>query len=104
MSNNHKEYDEKNNAVKSEKDKMQVQFQALKKRMNTFREEERAKLIELSLLSGKTIKTLKSQVERAENIIKLAEMNQKLETEEEKVIPFYEESKVPQVYIVLSID
>lgn len=97
MSNNAKEYDEKNLALKEEKDAIQSQFQALKKRMNLFREQERVRLTELTLLSNNVIKTLRGKLEKAEMIIKLAEMNRKLETEEEKVMPFYDESPPPNV-------
>lgn len=97
MSNNAKEYEERNMALKEEKDAIQGQFQFLKKKMNTFREQERTRLTELTLLSNNVIKTLRVKVEKAEKIIKLAEMNRKLETEEEKVLPFYDESPYPQV-------
>jgi hypothetical protein len=97
MSNNAKDFEERNLALKEEKDAIQSQFQALKKRMNLFREQERVRLTELTLLSNNVIKTLRGKVEKAEMIIKLAEMNRKLETEEEKVTPFYEESPAPNV-------
>ncbi|KAJ2997075.1 Dynein regulatory complex subunit 2 [Globomyces sp. JEL0801] len=84
MNNNAKDYEERNKALKEEKDAIQVQFQALKKRMNTFREQERQRLTDLTILSNGVIKTLRGKVDKAEQIIKLAEMNRKLETEEEK--------------------
>lgn len=91
MSHNAKEYEEKNSTLREEKDAIQTQFQSLKKRMNNFREQERRRLTELTLLSNKVVKSLRSKVEKAEMIIKLAEMNRKLETEQEKISPFYEE-------------
>ncbi|KAJ3261122.1 Dynein regulatory complex subunit 2 [Boothiomyces macroporosus] len=106
MSNTAKDYEERNKALKEEKDAIQVQFQALKKRMNTFREEERHRLTELTLLSNSVIKALRVKVEKAEQIIKLAEMNRKLETEQEKICPFYEESpfeSVPEVEIDIEL-
>jgi hemerythrin-like domain-containing protein len=57
--------------------------------MNLFREVEHKKLTELTVLSNKVLKDLKKKVNTAEKIVKLAEMNRKLETEEEKVLPFY---------------
>ena len=98
MSNNAKDYEERNKALKEEKDAIQTQFQSLKKKMNNFREQERERLTELTILSNNTIKTLKGKVEKAEMIIKLAEMNRKLETEEEKVLPFYQESEHLEVW------
>lgn len=60
--------------------------------MNAFRDEERAKLTDMTILSNGVIKDLLSKVEKAEKILKLSEMNRKLETEREKVLPFYAES------------
>jgi predicted nuclease with TOPRIM domain len=92
MSNNAKECDERNASLREEKEAIQSHFQSLKYRMNEFREEEHAKLTEMTVLSNGSIKNLESKVEKAEKILKLAEMNRKLETEREKVLPFYEES------------
>ncbi|KAJ3323390.1 Dynein regulatory complex subunit 2 [Boothiomyces sp. JEL0866] len=106
MNNTAKDYEERNKALKEEKDAIQVQFQALKKRMNTFREEERHRLTELTLLSNSVIKALRVKVDKAEQIIKLAEMNRKLETEQEKICPFYEESpyeSVPEVEVDIEL-
>ena len=61
--------------------------------MNTMRDNERKNLRELTLTSSKVLKDLKTKVEKAEQIIKLAEMNRKLETEREKIIPFYESNE-----------
>jgi hypothetical protein len=97
MSNNAKDYEEKNMALKEEKEAIQVQFQTLKKKMNTFREQERDRLTKLTILSNSVIKTLRGKVDKAEKIIKLAEMNRKLETDEEKVVPFYEETPGAEV-------
>jgi chromosome segregation ATPase len=97
MSNNAKDYEEKNMALKEEKEAIQVQFQTLKKKMNTFREQERDRLTKLTILSNSVIKTLRGKVDKAEKIIKLAEMNRKLETDEEKVVPFYKETPGAEV-------
>jgi hypothetical protein len=97
MTNNAKENEERNMALREEKDAIQSQFQALKKKMNSFREQEKVRLTELTLLSNNVVKTLRGKVEKAEMIIKLAEMNRKLETEEEKIVPFYDESPQPNV-------
>ncbi|KAJ3391570.1 Dynein regulatory complex subunit 2 [Entophlyctis sp. JEL0112] len=92
LSNNTKEYDERNRALREEKEAIQAHFQALKQRMNLFRKNEHKRLTELTLVSSKALKDLNAKVETAEMIIKLAEMNRKLETEREKVVPFYESS------------
>eukprot|EP00842_Homolaphlyctis_polyrhiza_P000154 jgi/Hompol1/1139/HPOL_001068-RA len=97
LSNNSKEYEERNKTLREEKEAIQTQFQALKKRMNAFREQQRQRLTELTILSNNVLKVLKEKVHMAEEIIKLAEMNRKLETESERVIPFYNESNSLQI-------
>lgn len=88
--NNTREYDERNNALREEKEAIQNHFQELKRKMNAFREMEQKKLTELTITSNRVIKDLRAKVEKAGKIIKLAEMNRKLETEEERITPFYE--------------
>merc|ERR1719353_2878316 len=60
--------------------------------MNKFREREAMRLQELTINSQASIGALKSRLDKAEKIIKLAEMTRKFETEREKVLPFYESS------------
>ncbi|KAJ3177286.1 Dynein regulatory complex subunit 2 [Geranomyces variabilis] len=102
LSSNSKEYEERNRALRQEKDAIQSHFQSLKRRMNTFRDRERRKLTELTIVSNKAIKDLKAKVGKAEKIIRMAEMNRKLETEEEKVLPFYKESPTEQKDVQLA--
>ncbi|KAJ3108036.1 Dynein regulatory complex subunit 2 [Phlyctochytrium bullatum] len=89
LANNSREYEERNRVLREEKDAIQVHFQSLKRKMNSFREQERRRLTDLTLLSSRVLKDLQAKVEKAEKIIKLAEMNRKLETEGEKIMPFY---------------
>ncbi|KAJ3209492.1 Dynein regulatory complex subunit 2 [Dinochytrium kinnereticum] len=89
LANNSREYEERNRVLREEKDAIQVHFQSLKRKMNTFREQERRRLTDLTLISSKVLKDLQEKVDKAEKIIKLAEMNRKLETESEKIVPFY---------------
>jgi chromosome segregation ATPase len=94
LSNNAKDYEERNRGLREEKEAIQTHFQAMKRRMNTFREEERRRLTELTVCTSNVLKKLDAKVIQAERIIKLAEMNSKLETEEEKILPFYEQANV----------
>lgn len=94
LSNNAKDYEERNRGLREEKEAIQTHFQAMKRRMNTFREEERKRLTELTVCTSNVLKKLDAKVIQAESIIKLAEMNAKLETEEEKILPFYEQAEV----------
>ena len=57
--------------------------------MAKFRDDESRKLTELTIYSKKCIDRLKNVVKLAESIHKKAELCRKLETEREKVLPFY---------------
>lgn len=103
MAANAKECEERNKALKEEdpeddeftkeeREKMQRHFHELKAQMNQVRDSERDKLTKLTLESNASIKELKRQKEKGELIMRLAEMCRKLETEEEKVLPFYASS------------
>ncbi|RUS84822.1 hypothetical protein EGW08_007437 [Elysia chlorotica] len=92
MAANAKECEERNKALKEEREKMQRHFHELKAQMNQVRDSERDKLTKLTLESNSGIKELKRQKEKGELIMRLAEMCRKLETEEEKVLPFYASS------------
>jgi hypothetical protein len=96
LTNNSKDFDEHNKSLKEEKESLKLQFQELKKKMTEFREHERERLTQLTLTSNSTLRNLKNRVNKAEMIMKLSEMNAKLETEEEKIVPFYQESKIVQ--------
>jgi len=67
-------------------------WQDLKARMSKFREGEAKRLQELTLNARSAIKALGEKHKKAETILKLAELNRKLETEREKVLPFYQSS------------
>ncbi|KAJ1558798.1 Dynein regulatory complex subunit 2 [Nowakowskiella sp. JEL0078] len=96
---NFREYEDRNKAMREEKEAIQVHFQELKFKMNAFRDAEKRKLTKLTILSQGVIKQLEEKVEMAEKIVKLAEMNRKLETEEERILPFYESSLKDEKYI-----
>lgn len=92
MAANAKECEERNKQLKEEREKMLAHFQDLKAQMNKLRERERDKLTKMTLESNAAIKELKRQKEKITVIMKLAEICRKLETEEEKVLPFYASS------------
>lgn len=92
ISANARECDERNRQLKEEKERMQKHFQELKKQMNKIRDCEREKLTKLTLESCAAIKELKRQKEKGAQILRMAEVCRKLETEEEKVLPFYASS------------
>ncbi|XP_010192328.1 PREDICTED: coiled-coil domain-containing protein 65, partial [Mesitornis unicolor] len=75
-----------------EKEKALRLLQELKSEMNQARAKAHGRLIELSVQSDATLKALGQVVEKALRVLRLAEMCRKLETEEEKVLPFYASS------------
>ncbi|KAF6778806.1 Dynein regulatory complex subunit 2 [Paragonimus kellicotti] len=84
-----REFEEKNRHLKEEREKLVAHFQNLKAQLNKLRESQHEKLVKVSLESGAATKKVQSLLDKAENIIKLAEHCRKYETEEEKVVPFY---------------
>lgn len=96
MAGNAKEGDERNRQLRDEREIMLSHFQELKGQMNKLRETEREYLTKLTLDSNAAIKELKRKSDKGERILRLAEMCRKLETEEEKVLPFYASSLTPE--------
>lgn len=92
LASNQRKCEERNRALKQEKDAIYKHFQELKSRMQKFREREARRLQELTINSQAAIKALADKLSKAERILKLAELTRKLETEREKVLPFYESS------------
>ncbi|PAA70359.1 hypothetical protein BOX15_Mlig009197g3, partial [Macrostomum lignano] len=96
MALNSRTYDERNRMLKEEREKMMLHFQQLKAQMNKIRELQREKLTKMTLESNGALKELRRQGDKADRILKLAEMCRKLETEEEKVLPFPATSLTPE--------
>jgi len=92
LATNARKCEERNKAMKAEKDAIFKHFQELKGRMNKFREREAMRLQELTINSQAAIKSLDGRRDKAEKILKLAEISRKYETEREKVLPFYDSS------------
>ena len=92
LASNQRECDERNRALREEKDAISRHFQELKSRMNKFRESEGRRLQELVINAQSSLKALQAKLEKAERILRLAELARKLETEREKVLPFYQSS------------
>jgi len=92
LASNGRKCEARNTALKEERDTISKHFQDLKGRMNKFREREAQRLQELTINSQAAISSLDARRERAERIIKLAELTRRYETEREKVLPFYESS------------
>jgi len=89
MTNNAGEYEQKNRELKEENEINIGHLQELKGQMNQRREKERIRLKTLTVQSVTATKELQRKLEKGERVLRLAETCRKLETEEEKVVPFY---------------
>ncbi|XP_053560929.1 dynein regulatory complex subunit 2 [Bombina bombina] len=87
-----RESGQQNQQVREEKEVILKQFQKLKSQMNQARTGEHSRLTSLTLQSNAALKELKRLIDKGDHILRLAEMCRKLETEEEKVLPFYTSS------------
>eukprot|EP00039_Didymoeca_costata_P021804 m.3045 g.3045 ORF g.3045 m.3045 type:complete len:523 (-) comp2649_c0_seq1:278-1846(-) len=86
------EFEEKNRALRQEKEGVLKQFQLLKEQMNRLRATARTQLTQLTVDSKKCKTELQKRLEKANGILKQTEICRKLETEQEKVLPFYEDT------------
>jgi dynein regulatory complex subunit 2 len=89
IASNVKECEERNRLMREEKEQISRHFQELKARMNKMRDEQGARLRDLGIQSRKCVTTLEAQKTRAETILRYAELNRKMETDREKVLPFH---------------
>ncbi|KAM5179461.1 dynein regulatory complex subunit 2 [Mantella aurantiaca] len=87
-----RESDEQNRRLREDKEVVHKQFQKLKQQMNQARAAEHSHLTTLTVQSNAALKELQRLIDKGEQILRLAEMCRKLETEEEKVLPFYPSS------------
>ncbi|XP_072104906.1 dynein regulatory complex subunit 2 isoform X3 [Mobula birostris] len=71
-------------------------FVIQKSQMNSLQAYEHKRLVKLTAESTAAIKALKNICAKGEHILKMAEMCRKLETEKEKVLPFYACSLTPE--------
>jgi len=95
-----KESKKKNDALRTEKENISKNYQELKSKMMKAREDKTRRLTELVTNSRQSVLTLKDSLTLGERTLKLAELCRKLETEREKVLPFYdstvEDATVPE--------
>lgn len=95
-----KEFYTRNECLSKEKNAINSNFLDLKNKMGKFRDGERKKLTELVINSKNSVEKLKELANLGEKILKTAELCRRLETEKEKVVPFYEstidENEIPE--------
>ncbi|KAL6092820.1 hypothetical protein STEG23_016568 [Scotinomys teguina] len=85
-----------NQCIRNDKELVHAQLRKLKAQRTQARAASQENLVKLTLESNATLKALKKVVDKGEKILKLAEICRKLETEEEKVLPFYSSALTPQ--------
>mmetsp|Transcript_1888 Transcript_1888/g.2482 ORF Transcript_1888/g.2482 Transcript_1888/m.2482 type:complete len:535 (-) Transcript_1888:219-1823(-) len=81
---------ERNALLREQKDAIAKHCNSLKTRMKKFRADEAKKLTELTVLAREALQHNQEKLATSEKILALAELGRKLETEREKVQPFYE--------------
>ncbi len=82
--NNVREYEERNEKLTEERKILIKHYNTLKTKMTAFRDQQKKKLTELVKMASQTKKNLEAKLEIAERLLKLAELNRKLETESER--------------------
>lgn len=89
---NARDTDGRNSELQREKEAVSKQVQQLKTRMQRAREQDRRALVKITSEARECEDKLKGKLERAKRVLSLGEVCRKLETEEEKVLPFYRET------------
>ncbi|XP_046760921.1 dynein regulatory complex subunit 2 isoform X1 [Gallus gallus] len=84
--------EEQNGRVREQKEAALGQLQQLKSEMSRARAKAHRSLAELTAQSGAALKALGKIVGKAERVLRLAELCRRMESEEEKVLPFYPSS------------
>lgn len=92
---NQKECEERNLAMRDQKEAISKHCQALKGRMKKFRTNESKRLAELTVMARDAQLNNEKRTVVADRILQLAELGRRLETEREKVQPFYNSTLAP---------
>lgn len=87
-----RDHTDRNDALRMEKQLMNEHYQALKIMLQKFRQHQEQELRRLSVRMHSVMQRLEQRKSRAEAILNLSELCRRLETEEEKVMPFYSSS------------
>lgn len=89
---NTRSWEERNRLLRAEKDSVIKHYGELRDRMMRLRNAEAGKLKTMVLASGACVKTLEERLQLAEKILKLSDLNSKMETEMEAALPLYDGS------------
>ncbi len=91
---NRKACTSRNQSLKAQRDEVSQYCRDLKGRMMKRRSDEEKILTQLAVKAREATKATKANVATAERILKLMEAARKLETEREKVLPFYDSTSI----------
>ena len=104
INTNNKECTKRNRALRSERDAIARHFKELKSRMNAFRASEKKKLSELTQNAHWAKDELDNKLKIARKIVGNAQVAQQLETEMEKVRPFFTTAMKAQEAAAAAVD
>jgi hypothetical protein len=90
---NSKECTSRNAALREQKEAIAKHCNILKGKMKRFRQSEAKRLTELTVLSREALQSNQTHLAQAERLLMLVELSRKMETEREKVTPFYESTQ-----------
>eukprot|EP00995_Heteronema_vittatum_P013139 NODE_91_length_1985_cov_255.529959_g68_i0.p1 GENE.NODE_91_length_1985_cov_255.529959_g68_i0~~NODE_91_length_1985_cov_255.529959_g68_i0.p1 ORF type:complete len:541 (-),score=269.70 NODE_91_length_1985_cov_255.529959_g68_i0:240-1862(-) len=97
LANTIKECEERNKAMKEEKEGTAKHFKELKLKMQRWRKTQEDKLNQLVCTAKETKKTLEEKSKKAERMLRLSEQCRSLETERERVLNFQNDQGVDEV-------
>jgi hypothetical protein len=84
----------RNAQLREQKEAIAKHCHTLKAKMARFRSSESKRLTELTVLSREALQANQQALAQAERLLALAELSRKMETEREKVTPFYESTNL----------
>ena len=96
MDANSKEHKTESSAIRQNKEMVVTSLRELKGYLGKERERERRDLMKLTMQTNRSAKRLRELKEKGEKVLRLSEICRKKETEEEKVLPFYQSSLTPE--------
>ncbi|XP_060774262.1 dynein regulatory complex subunit 2 [Neoarius graeffei] len=92
LSSNQRENEASGRRLQAECEEVTQEVQQLRAKLCSAQTAERARLANHTMYSDNTIKKLQGIIEEGEMLLRLADVCRKLETEQEKVLPFYTSS------------
>ncbi|MBN3303447.1 DRC2 protein, partial [Amia calva] len=92
MLSSQRETEAEGRELRAAREVVQAQVRQAKAELSRARTRERSRLSALTMHSAAAVKSLQQVIHRGERVLKLSEMCRRLETEQEKVLPFYPSS------------